>query len=182
MRAILDTDTYLDGIETLRRQELEFGVVREPPAPFCSHQGIVTNLVVRLAPGVRAQRLGRLLVSPIDVVLDAKKALIVQPDVVFISTPRLDIIKDQIWGPPDLVVEVLSPGTTHRDRTKKLSWYRRYGVREYWLVDPRTQTIEVVSFGAAGRRTVRRRVKGRRVVPSSVLTDIGVQAKDLFDY
>ena len=62
--------------------------------------------------------LGRVLVSPVDVVLDEKKALIVQPDIVFISRERIGIVRDRIWGAPDLVIEVLSPGTRRRDAPK----------------------------------------------------------------
>lgn len=174
------TWSYLDEPETLRRRELEYGMVREPPAPFYDHQAVVTNLVALLAPRVRARALGRLCVSPIDVVLDADHALIVQPDAVFISTPRLGIIRDQIWGAPDLVVEVLSPGTMRRDRTRKLAWYRRYGVREYWLVDPKRHTVDVVRLAAAGERIARRRIRGRGLVVSTVLPDLGIRASDLF--
>lgn len=74
----------------------------------------------------------------------AELGLVAQPDVVFISAARQDIIRNQIWGAPDLVVEVLSMGTTLYDRTVKLDWYRRYGVAEYWLVDPIAREVQVV--------------------------------------
>ena len=176
-----NTWSYLDEPETLRRRELEYGMVREPPAPFYDHQAVVTNLVALLAPWVRARELGRLCVSPIDVVLDAHNALIVQPDAVFISTPRLGIIRHQIWGAPDLVIEVLSPGTMRRDRTRKLAWYRRYGVREYWLVDPARHTVDVVSLAVGGEPTARRRVRGHALVVSAVLPGLEIRASDLFE-
>ena len=72
-----------------------------------------------------------------------------QPDVLFVSTERKAIIRDQIWGAPDLVVEVLSPGTASHDRTDKLGWYRQYGVRECWLVDPAASRITVFDFTGA---------------------------------
>ncbi len=65
------------------------------------------------------------------------------------STARLSIIRDQVWGAPDLVVEILSPGTERHDRGDKLGWYRQYGVRECWLVDPRAQGVEVTDFTGA---------------------------------
>ena len=97
---------FLTGPESLNRKELIWGIVREPPAPFCDHQSLVTRVLVLLAMHVSAARLGKVLVSPVDVVLDEQKALVLQPDVVFISNERRHIIKDRIWGAPDLTVEV----------------------------------------------------------------------------
>jgi Uma2 family endonuclease len=182
VRHTWSTVDFLGGRETLRRRELQYGVVREPPAPYYSHQLIVTNLTASLNPYVRAAGLGRLCVSPVDVVLDAAKALVVQPDVVFVSTPRLGIIRNQIWGAPDLVVEVLSPGTSRRDRTTKLRWYRAYGVRECWLVDPEDRSVEVIRFGVnTGGRDSRRCFRRRALVRSGVLPDQPVRAADVFD-
>ena len=182
MEKLVDTGTYLDGVETLRRRELEYGIVREPPSPFYAHQAVVTNLVAALATWAREGGLGRFCVSPIDVVLDGPKALIVQPDAVFIATSRLGIIRNQIWGAPDLVVEVLSASTTRRDRTKKLSWYRAYGVREYWLIDPLSRSVEIVNLAIAGAtRGGRRRFRGRRTIESAVLGKTPVSAATLFD-
>ena len=84
--------------------------------------------------------------APVDVVLDRDRALIVQPDVLFVSAARLSIIRDQVWGAPDLVAEVLSHSTKHRDRGEKLGWYRQYGVRECWLVDLYDDSVTVVDF------------------------------------
>ena len=168
---------YLDGEETLERQELEWGtMVREAPGPSYGHQSAVTELTVLLALHVRAHDLGRVVVSPIDVVLDAERALVVQPDLVFVSNERLSIIRNQIWGAPDLVVEVLSASTRTRDRTKKVGWYRHYGVRECWIVDPPSQRIEIHELG--GRRV--RRFGPRRQVRSSVLPDLTIRPADVF--
>lgn len=167
---------YLAGPETLRRRELEWGVVREPPAPFYAHQARVTRLTVLLDEHVRARALGRVVVSPIDVVLDANRALIVQPDVVFVAASRVAMIHNQIWGAPDLVVEVLSPWTARRDRTKKLDWYQHYGVRECWLVAPRPWRIEVHAFQPARRTRIFRTGRLR----SAVLPDLNIRVADVF--
>ena len=140
----LTVDDYFAGAETLRPTELVYGVVREPPAPHYGHQSIVTRLTALLVGHVRAHQLGVVCTSPIDVVLDAAAALVVQPDLLFITSERSHIIRDRIWGPPDLVVEVLSPATRRRDRTTKLGWYRCYGVRECWLLDPAAGVLDVV--------------------------------------
>jgi Uma2 family endonuclease len=160
-------DAYLTGPEQLRPQELVWGMVHEPPSPFFGHQSIVTRALVLLDAHVRQQRAGVVCVSPMDVVLDAELALVVQPDVLFVSRERTAIIRDQVWGAPDLVVEVESTATRRRDRTTKLGWYRRYGVRECWLIDPRTQAIVVVTL--TGARVSRRSFRGEHPVRSSVL-------------
>ena len=132
----MTTKQYLyDTAETTRRRELQFGVLREPPAPFWSHQLVVLHIARTLIDHVEAHDLGLVNVAPIDVILDEAENLIVQPDVLFVSQARRAIVLDRVWGAPDLVVEVLSPGTERHDRTEKLEWYRRYGVRECWLVD-----------------------------------------------
>jgi hypothetical protein len=117
----IDVDDYLSGREEMRRRELVWGVVREPSAPRYGHQAVVTSLAVLLSQHVRNRALGEVCVSPADVVLDREQALIVQPDVFFIAAARMDIVRDQVWGAPDLVVEVASPGHRalrphHQDR------------------------------------------------------------------
>src|SRR5262245_23203691 len=94
-------NSYLSGPEQIRRTELVWGIVREPPAPKYGHQSVVTRAVVLLGQHVREHASGRVCVSPVDVVLDAAKALVVQPDIVFVSNARLEIVRDQIWGGPD---------------------------------------------------------------------------------
>jgi Uma2 family endonuclease len=136
---------YFDLEETTRPMELEYGVVREPPMPAFGHQLISARLTALLYAHVEEFGLGQLS-SPVDVVLDAEAALVVQPDIVFVSNDRLAIVRERVWGAPDLVVEILSPWTARRDRTIKLAWYRQYGVRECWLVDPNRRTIEVVDL------------------------------------
>lgn len=178
MEARLSVADYLDGPETLRRRELEWGVLRDAPSPLYAHQAIVTRLAVLIDAHVRPHGLGHAVVAPIDVVLDAERALIVQPDVVFIASARRSIVSQQIWGPPDLVVEVLSPGTAGRDRGRKLAWYARYGVRECWLVVPGRKQIEVHEFGTGSRV---RRYGPRRVLRSGVLPELRLPVRDVFE-
>ena len=144
---VMTTKEYLHADETNQPRELAHGMVREPPAPFFSHQQVALKIARLLADHVESGRLGVVGIAPIDVVLDANGALIVQPDVLFVSTERLSIVRDQLWGPPDLVVEILSTGTAAHDKGEKLDWYRRYGVREYWLVEPAIGQVTVIGFG-----------------------------------
>ena len=91
---------------------------------------------------VRAHDLGEVFVSPLDVIFGEDETS--QPDVLFITKARADIIQDRgIFGAPDLVVEVLSPSSTRRDRQEKSTKYLRFMVQEYWLVNPAERSIEV---------------------------------------
>ena len=144
MEKKISTGDYFKLQETNRPMELVYGYVREPPSPFYSHQVVVGRMFRLLAAHVEQSHLGVVCVAPLDVILDQETDLIVQPDLLFVAQARLEIVKDQVWGAPDLVVEVESPTSEHRDRTLKLTWYRRYGVKEYWQVDPRDRRIDIV--------------------------------------
>jgi Uma2 family endonuclease len=147
------TAEHLRGPETTRPQELVFGVVREPAAPSWDHQDVVARLLLLLREHVDARKLGELVSAPVDVVLDADRHLVVQPDLCFVAVSRRDIIRGRVRGAPDLVVEVLSYGSRTYDRRRKLGWYRHYGVREYWVVDPIAREITVNDFASDVRRT-----------------------------
>lgn len=156
---------YLELPETARPMELVYGVVREPPMPVWGHQLVSARLTALLHLHVEAHGLGQI-TSPVDVVLDMDTALVVQPDIVFISHDRLAIVRERVWGAPDLVVEILSSRTARCDRTVKLAWYGRYGVRECWLVDPKSRAIEVVDLQSM---TPARRFTGAEPLRSYVL-------------
>lgn len=114
-------------------------VVSSPDMP---HQELVGRLHVLLRPFVDANGLGRVVLSPADVLLGVGDYFI--PDMVFVRSERLGIIsKRGIDGAPDLVIEVLSGSTAYRDRGIKRQRYAFYGVSEYWLLNPRSSRIEV---------------------------------------
>jgi Uma2 family endonuclease len=175
---VMTTYEYLDTPETNRRRELTYSVVREPPAPFYSHQHVALLVARLLSDHVEALKLGRVGIAPIDVILDRERALVLQPDVLFIAAGRLSIIHEQIEGAPDLVVEVLSIGTESYDRREKLDWYRQYGVREYWIADPSTETLTVADFtsGAVALQTIER----SGVIRSTVFPDLQATVRQLF--
>jgi Uma2 family endonuclease len=182
MKQLLDpltVDQYFRLPETLRPMELVYGVVREPPAPRFGHQSIVTVTTVLLDQHVRTHGLGKVCVSPVDVVLDRGRALVVQPDVIFVATERLGIIDERVWGAPDLIVEVLSKRTARRDRTEKLGWYRQYDVRECWFLDPARRTVEIIycQSSASGEVGIYR---GEDLIRSHVLPDLQLPAREFF--
>ena len=179
-RQTFTIDEYFRLPESTGPSELVYGVCREPAAPFLRHQAVVTALASALHEHVKRQQSGNVYVSPVDVVLDRERALVVQPDIVFIAAARRHIADDRVWGAPDLVVEVLSPGTAHRDRTLKLGWYRKYGVKECWLVDLRRRRIEIVDCGARPRS--RRAVfAGTHSLRSGILPAFNIAPAAVFD-
>jgi Uma2 family endonuclease len=156
MAGKLSVDEYLSGPAQLNPMELVWGVVREPPSPKFGHQATVGTVFYLLRQHVLQHDLGRVCLSPMDVVLDKARALVVQPDVFFVSNERMGIIREVVWGAPDLVIEVASRRSMLRDRTTKLDWYRRYGVLECWLIDPSRRLVVVADLKKRGRDAFRR--------------------------
>jgi len=175
----MTTDQYFTLPSSLQRMELEYGMVREPPAPSFGHQSLVTRLGALLYLHVSERGLGAVCVAPIDVVLDREAALVVQPDIVFVATDRLHIVRNRVWGAPDLVVEVLSPGTTRGDRTTKLDWYRRYGVAECWYVDANARHVDVIFLKS--HPEVSTRFSGDACMSSGVLPHWSLTTAQVFD-
>lgn len=136
-----------------KRYELLEGDLYMVPSPSTYHQDIICNVHLMLGPFVRDGGLGRVLVAPCDVVLSRDTVL--QPDVLFVSKEREGIIAlPGVQGAPDLVIEVLAPGTADRDRTIKRALYAQYGVQECWIIDPDLKTIEVLALGELGFRSI----------------------------
>lgn len=117
------------------RCELINGIIYMSPAPLLNHQDTLLSLGSLMFNFVKRKKLGKIYVSPVDVYLNSKNAY--QPDIIFVSEQNKGILKgDGIYGAPDLVVEILSPGTKNFDLTKKKTVYEKSGVKEYWAIDP----------------------------------------------
>ena len=125
-----------------KRYEVINGRLEEMPAPGLEHQRIISRIILIMRGFSDEGNLGEVLPAPFDVILS--ETVVVQPDIVFISNETLkDVKQGRLFGPPDLVVEVVSPSSYARDRYEKFSLYEKYGVREYWIVLPRERVIEV---------------------------------------
>ena len=125
-----------------KRHELIDGEHYVTPPPNIKHQTIVTNLGGMIWNYLQEHRVGRMFNVTVDVVLSNFD--VVEPDVQFISRAREGILtKQNVRGAPDLVVEVGSPRTRKRDETIKRRLYERFGVSEYWVIDPELDTIKV---------------------------------------
>ena len=133
------------------RYEIVEGVLYVTAAPTFDHQFSSFELAAELRDFVKPRRLGLILVAPFDVRLPGV-ADPVQPDVLYFRTGNGPRKGDKHFqGVPDLVVEVLSPGTGRLDRSVKLKAYEKAGVEEYWLVDTKSRLIAVFSLDAHSR-------------------------------
>jgi len=121
------------------RCELIFGRFYVSPSPAGPHQTVALQ-IARLLDDIAVAAGGLAQIAPMDVALAEHS--VVQPDVLFLSKERRSRMAERVEGAPDLVVEVLSPGTARRDRGEKLRLYAESGVREYWIVDPAEKQIE----------------------------------------
>ena len=128
--------------ETNRPTELWDGELIMSPSPFFGHQELVARIYKLLDTWVTRRRLGKVIVSPLDMILAPRR--VTQPDVMVVLRDRLGILRDRLHGPADLAVEILSPHSRRRDRLDKRDLYEQHGVREYWLIDPEAQTVEVL--------------------------------------
>ncbi len=132
-----------------KRYELIDGELILTAAPRRVHQRMEIRLAIRLGAFVEDHDLGEVYTAPFDVVLTDTD--VVQPDLLFVSQERLYIINDDnVRGAPDLVIEILSPSTSGRDRTIKRTLYALHGVKEYWLVDTDAKNITVMFLGEQG--------------------------------
>ncbi len=124
--------------------ELLNGEIVKRSSPNTPHQRTLLKLVRYLDRFNEEKNLGQLFFAPYDVYLDEYNAGI-QPDLLFVSHERDFVIKENngVVGAPDLVVEILSKGTTNRDRGIKKDIYEQFAVREYWIVDTQNRSIEV---------------------------------------
>ncbi|HEX5482085.1 MAG TPA: Uma2 family endonuclease [Terriglobia bacterium] len=137
-----------------KRYEIIDGELFVSPAPSRAHQKVVSKLLYYLLDFVMKHQLGEVYVAPFDVVFS--RFDVVEPDVLYVSNARAGILTSaNVQGSPDLVVEVLSDSTEKIDRATKLKLYARFGVREYWIVDPVTCFAEIYRAVDAGLELAR---------------------------
>lgn len=165
--------------ENGKRYELVKGALREIPSPSVLHQKILGKLYSRLDAYVTDKKLGEVFLAPLDVHLGDD--LNYQPDILFVAVEgRAKITENDIDGPPDLVIEIVSPGSRQIDRREKSANYAAYGVREYWLVYPDSTLIEVFGLKETTFELAGRYFEGE-VLRSQALTGFELQTTALFD-
>jgi len=132
-----------------KRYEIIEGELFVTPSPLRRHQRVLANLLYYLTEFVKKHDLGEVYPAPFDVVFSEYD--VVEPDILYVSKARASIVTEKnIQGAPDLVVEILSESTAPIDRTTKLKLYARYGVAEYWVIDPTAYSVEIYRLVPGG--------------------------------
>jgi Uma2 family endonuclease len=132
-----------------KRYEIIDGELFVTPSPLQRHQLVLANLLYYLTDFVKKHGLGTVYPAPFDVVFSQYD--VVEPDILYVSNARASVVTEKnVQGAPDLVVEILSESTARKDRTTKLKLYARYGVGEYWVIDPMACSAEIYRLVPGG--------------------------------
>ena len=163
-----------------RRYELYDGEVFVVPAPILRHQVVALRLW-RIFDDYASKTGGLAVASPIDIVFSEYD--VVQPDIVFLSAASLRSVSldAPIRRSPDLAVEVLSSSTASNDRGRKMRMFQRYGVPEYWIVDPVGETIEIYRLAESAYEPMGT-FSGRDEMRSAVLPDLRFSPSSVFPH
>jgi Uma2 family endonuclease len=131
---------YLQFPDDGKRHEIIDGVHYVSPSPSTAHQDASRHIQFQLYRQIEEPGLGRIYDAPMD--LQLSEVDVVQPDLLLVLWEhRGRIAPKKLIGPPDLVVEILSPSTSERDRHLKRTLYEQRLVPEYWLVDLDEQSV-----------------------------------------
>jgi Uma2 family endonuclease len=148
------------------------------PSPSSFHQDIVGNIYFLLREHVRKHHLGKVCIAPLDVYLSDDT--VVQPDVFFLSHEKMALMQgDGVHGAPDLVVEVVSPGNAQLDLRRKRPLYARFGVKEFWLIDPVLEQIHRYDFAVDLLKPVRM-VDREETFETPLLPGLVIAATEVF--
>jgi len=165
-----------------KRHEIIDGEHYVTPSPNVRHQVLVGRLGFEIELYLRANLgTGQVFLSPLDVVLSHWD--VVEPDLLFVAGDQPDILTEKnIQGPPALVVEVLSKSTRKRDAQVKRRLFERTGVREYWLVDPELDTVQVFRPSPEGKlaRVVELTAEDGDVLTTPLLPGCQIDLRELF--
>lgn len=149
------------------------------PSPLWKHQRVIRNLQDILWQHVKSAGLGEICSAPLDVIFEDSVNRL-QPDLLFIKKENCNILQDWVRGVPDMVCEIVSPGTYEKDTRIKRAIYEKYRVPEYWIVLPELQTVEV--FTIEKDKYKQYCIAGLEgVVTSKVIEGLQVQVKDIFE-
>ena len=150
-RIVLTYDDYASWPDDGKRYELHEGELSIIPTPTTVHQETLGNLLLLLAPHVRAAGRGEIMPSPFDCIMST--ITVVQPDLIYLDEARVGLLSERaLEGAPSLAIEIVIPPTLHVDRQTKLALYAKHDVTWYWIVDPHARTIEAYGLEAAAYR------------------------------
>jgi Uma2 family endonuclease len=161
------------------RYEVANGILQVmSPSPGTKHQRILRKLTAAFE--LHCQATGQFFFAPLDVILSQHHVR--QPDFVFVANDRLEIVTERgIEGAPDLAAEVLSPSTALKDKTEKKLEYARFGVKEYWIIDPIYELLEQYVLDDDGQRFIVQHIyTSGDTVDSKTVPCVRLSLQDLF--
>lgn len=146
MARTLSVSTFLRTYNRAGRYELVFGKVRPTVHLSERHVTLVRRLHRALENHFAEDSRGTVLMGRVDVVFDYLYGIVLHPPLVVLLQKNGDRLRTrtQVWGAPDVVLEVLTRSTARRTRQTRIRWYRQWGVRECWLLDTRSNRFEVL--------------------------------------
>jgi len=128
-----------------KRREVIGGTLYVSPAPARPHQTVLGRFFAQFREEIELAGLGAVWFAPVDVQFSPLDQ--VQPDLIVLLNHRLDTYRGStVFGPPDIVVEVISPSSTSYDRAEKMNLYESQDVPEYWLADPVALTLQLFTL------------------------------------
>ncbi len=171
---------YLKLPDDGRRYEIIGGMLYMSNAPDIEHQFAVVKLISQLENFVTANSLGHVITAPFEIHL-SETTRPVQPDVLFIRAERWPKMAVKYFeGPPDLVIEVLSPSTRRVDQMIKFTAYEQAKVPEYWIVDVRARLVQVYTLDENQEYALLGDFMGEELIESKVLADLKLMADSVF--
>jgi len=177
-RKVFTYQNYLDLPEDGKRYEVINGDLIMVPGPNTDHQNVSGNLEFELRMFVKKHQIGKVYDAPYDVVLSENNVF--QPDIMFVSNENSKIIKEKnITGAPDLIIEILSPATGYYDLTEKKEIYAEFGVKEYWIVDPKKQWVEIYTNETKKFKS-EQRLETSGILKSRVLDGFEISLQKMF--
>jgi Uma2 family endonuclease len=175
----LTYEDYLLIPEDGKRHEIIDGEHYVSAAPFVRHQRIVLRLALHLGNHVAAHPVGEIFIAPTDVILSPHD--IVEPDLLYISNERSSIVEEKnIQGAPDLVIEIHSGSSRRIDRGAKRRAYERWGVLEYWMLDPERKEADVCERTAKGLLRQRALLSAGDVLTTPLLPGLEIPLAEIF--
>lgn len=161
------------------RYEIIGGVLFMTTSPSFFHQWVIKNLVVHVGAVVESRKRGVCAVAPIGLI--QPPSTVVQPDFLVVLNDNLDIIRNgRLWGAPDLVAEVLSPGNSAAEQTRKRELYEHIGVPEYLVLDPSNRTLTRYRRDTSGHYGEGQVFRDGDSVTLACLPDVTLAVADLF--
>jgi len=177
----LTYDDYVQFPDDGKRHEIIEGDHYMTPAPKAKHQTAALNLSLAIGGFVKNHGLGLVFIAPFDLILSDEN--VVQPDLLFVSAARTAIVtEDNVQGAPDLVIEILSELSRKKDEVTKRKLYERFGVQEYWVVDPELEIVKIFKLAQEKYgRAVELSKETNDVLTTELLAGFSLAVSEIFE-